>query len=145
MIAVDTNILVFAHRADAPAHAAAISALQTIAESPSSWAIPWPCVHEFISVVTHPHIYRPASTLAQAFAFTDSLMSSPSLQLLAETPGYLDKLRQIAGAGRIVGARIHDARIAALCAHHGVSELWTADRDFSMFPQLKIRNPLVQV
>jgi predicted nucleic acid-binding protein len=45
--------------------------------------------------------------------------------------------------GNIVGGRIHDARIAALCLHHGVRELWTADRDFSMFPQLKTHNPLV--
>lgn len=41
------------------------------------------------------------------------------------------------------GAMVHDGRIAALCLHHGVSELWTADRDFSRFATLAVRNPLV--
>jgi predicted nucleic acid-binding protein len=63
--------------------------------------------------------------------------------LLAESSGYFEKLSQIAIAVQLKGARIHDARIAALCLHHGVLELWSADRDFSAFPQIKIRNPLV--
>jgi predicted nucleic acid-binding protein len=41
------------------------------------------------------------------------------------------------------GAQVHDARIAALCLHHGVTELWTADRDFGRFPELRTRNPLI--
>ena len=71
-------------------------------------------------------------------------MSAPHLQLLSESPGYFEKLRNLAVAAKLSGPRIHDARIAALCLHHGVRELWTADRDFSVFPQLKTRNPLVK-
>lgn len=41
------------------------------------------------------------------------------------------------------GPRVHEARIAALCLLHGVGELWSADRDFSRFPELEVRNPLV--
>ena len=52
--------------------------------------------------------------------------------------------RQLAAHAKLSGPRIHDARIAALCLNHGVRELWTADRDFSMFPKLKTRNPLVK-
>jgi predicted nucleic acid-binding protein len=76
--------------------------------------------------------------------YLDSLMASPQLHLLAESPGYFEKLRELALAAKLSGPRIHDARIAALCLHHGVRELWTADRDFSMFPKLKTRNPLVK-
>jgi len=74
----------------------------------------------------------------------DSLLASAQLQLLAESPGYFAKLRAIATAAKLKGPRIHDARVAALCLHHGVSELWSADRDFSSFPQLQVRNPLVK-
>ena len=144
MIAVDTNLLVFAHRGNAPAHQAALAALQPVFEGTSAWALPWPCIHEFISVTTHPGIYKPASTLRQALGFLESVFGSPQLHLLSESPGYFEKLRAIAQAAKIFGPRIHDARIAALCLHHGVSELWTADRDFSAFPQLKVRNPLVK-
>ena len=144
MIAVDTNLLIFAHRGDAPDHEAALDALQPVFEGVSAWALPWPCVHEFISVATNPGIYKPASTLPEALGFLDSLFESPQLHLLSESPGYFEKLRDLATAARLKGPRIHDARIAALCLHHGVSELWSADRDFSAFPQLKVRNPLAK-
>ncbi len=144
MIALDTNLLVYAHREDGEFHAAARAQVDSLRHQPAPWAVPWPCVHEFIGIVTHPAIYKPASTLAEALSFLDSLFASPQLQLLSESPGYFEKLREVATAARLKGPRIHDARIAALCLHHGVSELRSADRDFSAFPQLKVRNPLVK-
>jgi uncharacterized protein len=63
--------------------------------------------------------------------------------LLSEPAGYWQVLERLLAAGRVTGAKVHDARIAALCLSHGVSELWSADRDFSRFPELKTRNPLV--
>ena len=142
MIAIDTNLLIFAHHGSAPNHQLALEVLQPVFEGAFAWALPWPCVHEFISVATHPGIYKPASTLSEALGFLDSVFASPQLHLLAESSGYFQKLREIALSARLKGPRIHDARIAALCLHHGVSELWSADRDFSAFPQIKVRNPL---
>ena len=54
MIAVDTNILVYAHRADAARHRIARERLTELLEGSRACAIPWPCVHEFLAVVTHP-------------------------------------------------------------------------------------------
>jgi len=144
MIAVDTNLLVYAHREDSEFHAAAKELVDSLRHQPTAWAIPWPCIHEFIGIATHPGIYKPASTIAEALGFVDSLLASPQLHLLGESPGFFEKLRDIATTARLKGPRIHDARIAALCLHHGVSELLSADRDFSAFPQLKARNPLVK-
>ncbi len=79
------------------------------------------------------------------FGFVDSVMTASNLYLLSESPGHFDTLRDLAPAARLSGPRIHVARIAALCLHHGVRELSTADRDFSTFPQLKTRNPLVRI
>jgi toxin-antitoxin system PIN domain toxin len=143
MIAVDSNLLIYAHKEGSPFHTAAAEVVDSLRHQPGPWAIPWPCVHEFIAIATHPGIYRPASTLSQALGFLDSLFAAPQLQLLSESPGYFEKLREVATAARLKGPRIHDARIAALCLHHGVRELWSADRDFSAFPQLTMRNPLV--
>jgi uncharacterized protein len=53
-------------------------------------------------------------------------------------------LRALLTASRVTGARVHDARIAALCRQHGVRELWSADRDFGRFSGLNVVNPLVQ-
>ena len=144
MIALDTNLLVYAHREDSEFHAAAKEQVDSLRHQSAPWAVPWPCVHEFISIVTHPGIYKPASTLAEAIGFLDTLFASPQLHLLSESTGYFEKLREVATAARLKGPRIHDARIAALCLHHGVSELRSADRDFSTFPQIKVRNPLVK-
>ena len=144
MIAVDTNLLVYAYREDSEFHPAATENLRPVLEGAAPWALPWPCVHEFIGVVTSGKVYKPASPLPNVIAFLEALFGSPQLHLLAESPGYFEKLRDIAQAAKTSGPRIHDARIAALCLHHGVSELWSADRDFSTFPQLKVRNPLVK-
>lgn len=143
MIAVDSNLLIYAHKQGSPFHIAAAELLDCLRYQRAAWAIPWPCIHEFIAIVTHPGIYKPASTLSEALGFLDSVFASPQLHLLSESPGYFDRLREIATAARLKGPRIHDARIAALCLHHGVRELWSADRDFSAFPRLTVRNPLV--
>lgn len=143
MIAVDTNLLVYAHREDNPFHPAAYTALVGLAEGRASWSIPWPCLHEFFAIVTHPRIYDPPTTTAAALAQIDAWMESPTLALLAETPAHWSHLRGLLAAGEVTGPAAHDARIAALCLQHGVRELWTADRDFGRFPSLKAVNPLV--
>ena len=59
MVAVDTNLLVYAHRADSAFHVRADQVVAELAEGRASWAIPWPCLYEFYAIVTHPKIYRP--------------------------------------------------------------------------------------
>ena len=144
MIAVDTNLLVYSHRSDSPFHQAAKELIESLRGSPAPWAIPWPCVHEFVGIVTYPKVFRTPTPLTAAFAAVEAWGAGGNLQWIAESEGYLEKLREIATAAQLKGPRIHDARIAALCLHHGVRELWSADRDFSAFPQLNTRNPLVR-
>lgn len=143
MIALDTNILIFAHREDSPFHAQALQCVKRLAHARATWAIPWPCIHEFIAIVTHSRIYRPPTPLARALDQVDAWMESPSLALLGESERHWDQLRSLLVRGRIAGPQVHDARIAALCEQHGVQELWSADRDFGRFDGLKVRNPLV--
>ena len=169
MIAVDTNILVYAHRPDLPFHSAAARCLTGLAEGPSVWGIPWSCVHEFLSVVTNPRAFRIPTPAAQALAFLGGLRDSGRCVLLAAPAGSrvtmgLDpgirtgvKVAVIDGTGKLLepatvypfqprndlrGAQAHDARIAAVCLSHGVREFWSADRDFSRYPALRVRNPL---
>ena len=142
MIAVDTNILVYAHRADSEWHDRASAAVRALAEGRASWAIPWPCLHEFLAVVTHPRIFNPPTPPAQAIAQIDAWLESPGVVLLSESGGHWGQLRSLVEAGRITGPVVHDARIAAMCLEHGVRELFSADRDFSRFPALTLRNPL---
>lgn len=126
----DTDIVVCAHRRDAEFHGAAADRIKALAEGRAAWAVPWPCLHEFFAICTHPQSYRPPSTPAQAIAQIDAWLASPSLNVLGEPAGYWD--------------RVHDARITALSVAHGVRKLWSADCDFGRFGSaVSVRNPLL--
>lgn len=143
MIAVDTNILVYAHRRDSEWFTQASTIMKTLAEGIEPWAIPWPCIHEFLAIVTH-RIYDPPTPISKALLQVDAWTSSPALRLIGESRDYLRELSAILVSGKIRGARIHDARIAAICLQHGVRELWSADRDFGRMGAIKVINPLVR-
>jgi uncharacterized protein len=143
VIALDTNILVYAHREESPFHAAAAKCVAMLAEGPALWAIPWPCVHEFLAIVTNPRIYEPPTPLSRALEQIDAWLESPTLVLLSETDSHWQTLRTTVVQGRILGGRVHDARVAAICEQHGIHELWSADRDFSRFPNVSVANPLL--
>lgn len=143
MIAVDSNLLIYAHRFGNDWNESAYELLRELSEGVRPWALPYPCVHEFLRNVTEPRIYEDPTPLDAALQQVIAWMSVPSARLIGEGRRHLDLLSRIAIGGRAVGAKIHDARIAAICLEHGVSELWTADRDFGRFPSLKTRNPLV--
>jgi len=142
VIAIDTNVLVYAHRRDAPFHAAAAAAVRGAAEGPAPWGIPWPCVHEFLAVTTHPRIFSVPSTTVEARRQVDAWLASPTLRLLGESGDHWHHLAELLERGKVVGPKVHDARIAAICRSHGVGELWTVDRDFSRFAGMVTRNPL---
>lgn len=144
MIAVDTNLLIYAHREESDWHHEALSALTRLAAGPRRWAIPWPCLHEFLAIATHPSVFRPPTPLSIALATMQAWLGSPSCSLLGEDPGYFPLLRDLLVKTKTVGPRIHDARIAAICLLNGVTELWSADRDFSRFHDLKVVNPILR-
>jgi toxin-antitoxin system PIN domain toxin len=143
LIAVDTNILVYAHREESAFHKAAFRCVAELAEGPASWAIPWPCLHEFLAIVTHPRIYAPPTPLSAALGQVDAWLESPTLALLGESAIHWPTLRDLLADSRVAGAQVHDARVAALCRQHAVRELWSADRDFNRFGGLTVVNPLV--
>jgi toxin-antitoxin system PIN domain toxin len=143
VIAVDTNILVYAHREDAPWHVAADERLVELAASGAPWAIPWPCLHEFLAVATHPKIYRPPSPLKNAIEAVERWLECPSLRVIGETAGYWQELKRNLESGRITGPATHDARVFTICRLHGVRELWSADRGFTRFAGMRVINPLI--
>lgn len=143
MIAVDTNILVYAHREDSEFHRASLVALEVLAAQSGNWAIPWPCAHEFLSVVTGPAFGARRTPAEVAFETLQNWLTHPRCRMLAESEGHFALLEGLARRAALRGGALHDARIAAICIGHRVEELWTCDRDFDRFPDLRTRNPLV--
>jgi toxin-antitoxin system PIN domain toxin len=142
LIAVDTNILVHAHRHDSEWHPIAKTRVAQLAQAPAPWALPWPCLHEFFAIVTHPRIWTPPTPRKKAIDQIDAWLESPTVELLSEGPEHWSRLRELLERGRIQGPQVHDAKVASLCLAHGVKQLWSADRDFSRFPTLASVNPL---
>jgi toxin-antitoxin system PIN domain toxin len=143
LIALDTNILVYARREETPFHRLAYNLLRELASGETPWALPWPCVYEFLRIVTHPRVFDPPTRLEDAIEDLESLFQSPSLVLLGEGPAHPSHLSRAVRGGHASSNLVHDAHIAALAIEHGVQELLTIDRDFTRFPGLRIRNPFV--
>lgn len=143
MIAVDTNVLVYAHRAESDFHTQALGCLKSLAEGGRPWAIPVSCLHEFLSIVTNPKVFNPASKHGQALAQVDAWLASPQAHVLHSGSQHWRILSALTRKAKLQGGQFHDARRAAICIENGVSALWTADRDFGRFKDLKTVNPLV--
>ena len=99
MIAIDTNILVYARREEAPHHRKARSLLTALAEGDQPWALPWPCIYEYLRVVTHPRVFDPPTDLGSALEDLEGLLESPSLSLLGEGPAHAGRMLDTIDAG----------------------------------------------
>lgn len=132
MIAIDTNVLVYAHREEYPNHAAAKARIVELALGAAPWGVPVFCLGEFVRVVTHRRVLNPPSSLEQATEFLDTLTQSDSYRVLLPDADYWTDFRSMLDAARATGNLVFDAQIAALCLRHGAA-LLTADRDFLRF------------
>ncbi len=133
MIAVDTNVLVHAHREESPKHRAALKRLELLSGSPGPWGVPVFCIGEFLRVVTHPRLFDPPHTAVEACGALARLLSLENAVLLRPGPHYparlMDAIREVGAVGNLV----FDAQIVALCRECGVTTLLTEDRDFDRF------------
>ena len=136
MIAVDTNVLVYAHRAELPYHTAAVNRLRELAEGDAPWGVPAFCLGEFVRVVTHPRIFDPPSTLEEALGSLTGLLRSPTARVLFPTARYPALFTDIVREGDARGNLAFDAQIVAVCREHDIERLLTLDRDFSRFPSI---------
>lgn len=133
MIAIDTNILVYAHREELALHRKALSRLVGLAEGLEPWALPVFCIGEFLRVVTHPKLFNPPSTLRRAILAIGNLLESPSVVILNPAENFWPILTEIARIADAKGNILFDAQIVAVCREHGVREILSEDRDFSRF------------
>lgn len=143
MIAVDTNLLVYAHRPESPFHDRALRVLEGLWVGSAPWGTPVHCLIEFAAVVSNPRIWRAASHWDEVADQIAVWQESSSCRFLGDDGVVWSHTLEFARRGMIQGAGWYEARIAGVCLAHGVRELWSADRDYSRFPTLRVRNPLI--
>jgi uncharacterized protein len=142
VIAVDTNILIYAHREGCPEHQAARRAIEEAAGSRDGWGIPSSCLLEFWSVVTHPSSVGGGSSPAAARGFITALVETAGAVIIPPPAAFGPRCLQLGEQLDIRGPRIFDVQIGLAALEAGVSEIWTHDSEFVAFPGLKVRDPL---
>lgn len=143
MIAVDTNILVYAHRGAVPEHEGASQAIARAARDPRGWGITIGSVAEFGRIVTHPRSLGRPSTAGEARRFISALSEQGGARLWQPGPRSASRLLRLAEEQGVSGNRIFDLQIALTAFDNGAEEIWTHDRDFAAFGGLKVVDPLM--
>ncbi|HVL02872.1 MAG TPA: TA system VapC family ribonuclease toxin [Acidimicrobiales bacterium] len=139
MIAVDTNVLVYAHREESPQHDRGLEAVRALAEGEVPWGLPVFVLGDFLRVVTHPRVYSPPTSRTAALAVVEALLASPTVRLLSPGDRFWPLLQEAVEEGQVTGNRIFDAQVVAVCREHGVGTILSEDRDFRRFPSITLQ------
>ena len=143
MIAVDTNVLVYAADADSPFHTPCRDWLERQRARPDAWYTTWPILYEFLRVATHPRVMRQPWGASAAWEFVTALLASPGIGVLVATQRHADVAGEVfSELPHLAGNLIHDAHTAILMREHGIARICTRDTDFNRFPFLKVLDPL---
>jgi toxin-antitoxin system PIN domain toxin len=141
MVLIDVNILVYAHRRDAPDHLDYRRWVEECVGSDRAYGMADLVLAGFLRVVTHPHVFKTPSPLESAIRFADELRNQPNCVLIAPGPRHWEIFARLCRAAAVRGNLVPDAYLAALAIESG-SEWVTTDRDYSRFPGLRWRHPL---
>ncbi|MCY3729624.1 MAG: PIN domain-containing protein [Nitrospira sp.] len=138
MRALDTNVLVHAHRKEMTKHAEARRLLHNLSEGTMPWGLPVFCLGEFLRVVTHHRVFTPPTTMQNALVALDGLLQSPSVRLLLPGDRYWSCLHNVISQGQATGNVVFDAQIVAVCLEHGVDFLISEDRGLKRFETIQV-------
>ena len=141
MLLVDVNLLVYAHRTDAPLHMEYRQWLEDLINGDQAYGFSDLVLSGFLRVVTHPRVFNPPSDLSSALAFAQAIRTQPNAVPISPGPRHWELFKNLCAAASVKGNLIPDAFLAALAIESG-SEWITTDLDYSRFPGLKWRHPL---
>ena len=143
MLAVDTNILIYAADADSSFHTSCRSWLENQRQRADAWYVTWEIFYEFVRITTHPRVMHNPWSARQAWGFVAALLASPGLAVLVPTERHAEVAAAvIAELPHLTGNLFHDAHTAILMREHGIRQICTRDTDFHRFPFLEVIDPL---
>jgi toxin-antitoxin system PIN domain toxin len=137
----DVNVLIYAHREDAPEHDKYAAWLSRLADGAAPFALSSVTLGGFLRIVTNPRIFQPATPMELALAFCRQLMARPTAAFLQPGARHWAIMVDLIERSDVRGAMVSDAYLAALVIEHGC-QLVTTDSDFARFPSLRWRHPL---
>lgn len=137
----DINVLIYAHREDAPEHDNYAAWLTSVAEGPAPFALSSVTLSGFLRIVTNPRIFQPSTPTDVAIAFCRELVARPNAAFIQPGARHWGIMVDLIERSQVRGAMVSDAYLAALAIEHGC-QLVTTDSDFARFPTLRWRHPL---
>ena len=142
MVALDATVLAYAVNRHAPEHVRAAAVVEELANGDLPWALPWPAVHDFLRLATHPHAVARPLKPSDAWGFLGLVIASPAVRMLGPTERHAQVVVELLGNAPGEGGLPHGFEIAVLLREHGVRELLTADRAMRSYAFLAVRDPL---
>jgi uncharacterized protein len=95
VLAVDTNVLVYAADADSQFHAGCRDWLERQRARPDAWYTTWAILYEFLRVTTHARVMRRPWSAPAAWNFVAALLASPGLAVLVPTQRHADVAEEV--------------------------------------------------
>jgi len=138
---LDTNVLLYASDESSSFHARATGLLEALASGPDLVYLLWPVALGYLRIATHPTIFHRPLSAAEAMSNVQDLISRPHVRTCGEADGFWDVLQRVAAGTPLRGNLVPDAHIVALMQQHGVSTIWSHDRDLLKFPGITVRDP----
>jgi len=139
--AVDVNVLLYASDRESAHHAEAVAFLETCAAGSDLVYFSWPTLMSYLRMVTHPSIFASPLSPEDAMRNIESLLSLRHVRVLAEEEGFWEVYREVTAGVTTRGNLVPDAHLAALLRQHGVTRIYTRDRDFMKFDFLEVLDP----
>lgn len=141
---VDTNVLVLAVHASHPRQDRARALLEWVAAGPAVVHLFWPTLMGFLRIVTHPSIFADPLSPDAAIAAVDRLVGRPHVRVGGELDGFWASYRRVADDVPTRGNLVPDAHLVALMHEHGVTTIWSNDRDLRKFGGINVKDPFAE-
>lgn len=138
---IDTNILIYATHAASPFHERSRALVEHLVTGPAIAYVLWPVVLGYLRIVTHPTVLGAPLSSDQAMANVESVLSPPHIRVAGEGDTFWPSFRRVADEVEPTGKLFPDAHLVGLMHEHGVSTIWTRDRDFRKFSGITVKDP----
>lgn len=141
MILPDVNVLLYAHRREAPEHDRYAAWLRKTAAAREPFAVSELVCSGFVRIATNRRAFDPPTDLDDALEFVDRLRRRANCVSLRPGAAHFGHFIDLCRASGARGKLVADAYHAAVAVEHGC-EWVTTDADFARFPSLRWRHPL---
>ena len=138
---VDTNILVYATHTASPFHGRARALVEHLVAGPGLAYLLWPVLLGYLRVVTHPNILGSPLSSNEAMSNLEALIAPAHVRVAGEGSDFWPSFREISSDVKPRGNLVPDAHLVALMREHGVSTIWSHDRDFRKFRGITVKDP----